>query len=96
MLIWLNNWLQKFKIFLKNIDTKFCATNKFSAYNIILEKRCLIGKSYTYTVKRINRLLRHYLVHFARKTYSWSKSLNMIDNSVILFLYRNSITSIEF
>ena len=80
---------------ISHIDAKFYATDKLSACNIIPEDKHLIGKSHTYTVERMNRLLRHYLARFARKTYCWSKSLNMIDNSVILFLYRNSITSIN-
>ena len=80
---------------ISHIDAKFYATDKFSAYNIIPEDKHLIGKSHTYTVEHMNRLLRHYLARFARKTYCWSKSLDMIDNSVILFLHRNSITSIH-
>ena len=79
---------------ISHIDAKFYATDKFSVYNIIPEDKHLIGKFHTYTVERMNRLLRHYLARCARKTYCWSKSLNMIDNSVILFLHRNSITSI--
>ena len=80
---------------ISHIDAKFYATDKFSVYNIIPEDKHLIGKSHTYTVERMNRLLRHYLARFARKTYFWPKSLNMIDNSVILFLPRNSVTYIR-
>ena len=80
---------------ISHIDARFYATDKFSAYNIIPKDKHLIGKSHTYTVERMNRILRHYLARFARKTYCWSKTLNMIDNSVILFLYRDSIISIH-
>ena len=36
------------------------------------------------------------ILRFSRKTYCWSKSLNMIDNFVILFLCCNSIYSTHF
>ncbi|MDR1240842.1 MAG: hypothetical protein LBK29_03120 [Oscillospiraceae bacterium] len=48
----------------------------------------IVGKSHTYTVERANRLLRHYLARFIRRTYCWSKSLEMIENSVLLFMHR--------
>ena len=76
---------KKFCEKISHIDVKFYATDKFSVYDIIPSNKHLIGKSNTYTVERMNRLLRHYLARFARKTYCWYKSLNMIDNYVILF-----------
>jgi len=36
-------------------------------------------------VERINRLLRYCLARFTHKTYCWSKSLNMIINSVFFY-----------
>ena len=78
------------------IGAKFYVTDKFSAYNTISKDKHLIRKSHTYTVERMNCTLRHYLARFARKTYCWSKTLNMIDNSVILFLYRDLISSLHF
>ena len=56
----------------------------------------LIGKAHTYNVERMNRLLRHYLARFTRKTYCQSKSISMIVDSVLLFLHRHSISSIRF
>ena len=64
------------------------------AYNLIDRKKGLIGKSHTYTVERMNSLLRHYLARFRRKTYCWSKSLSMINNSVLLFIHRKSLSPI--
>ena len=66
------------------IDTKFYAKDKFLAYDIISPDKHLIGKSHTFAVERMNRLLRHYL---ARKTYCWSRSLSMISFSVSLFAF---------
>ena len=47
---------------ISHIDTKFYATDKFPVYDIISPDKHLIGKSHTFTVERMNRLLRHYLV----------------------------------
>ncbi|MBO6126806.1 MAG: hypothetical protein J6P21_02245, partial [Clostridia bacterium] len=71
-----------------------------SVYDIIPSNKHLIGKSNTYTVERMNRLLRHYLARFARKTYCWSRSLSlslslslsMISFSVSLFAFFISLS----
>ena len=57
---------------ISHIDTKFYVTDKLPAYDIISPDKHLIGKSHTFTVERMNRLLSHYLARFARKTYCWS------------------------
>ena len=88
-----------FKKLLKNIShikAKKYASDYWKAYNLIDREKRLIGKSHTYNVERINRLLRHYLARFNRKTYCYSKSLSMIEDSVLLFSYRDSISSICF
>ncbi|MBO6127236.1 MAG: hypothetical protein J6P21_04540 [Clostridia bacterium] len=54
---------------MSRIDTKFYTTDKFSAYDIISNNKHLTGKSNICTIERMNRLLRHYLARFARKTY---------------------------
>ena len=77
------------------IEPKKYASDRYEAYNLIDRKKGLIGKSHTYTVERMNRLLRHYLARFRRKTYCWSKSLSMINDSVLLFIHRNSLSSIH-
>ncbi|MDR2073783.1 MAG: IS1 family transposase, partial [Oscillospiraceae bacterium] len=65
------------------------ATDGWKSYNLIDPMKRIIGKAHTYTVERMNRLLRHYLARFARKTYCWSRSLKMIENSVLLFMCRD-------
>ena len=72
---------------ISHINAQFYATDKFSVYDIIPSNKHLIGKSNTYTVERMNRLLRHYLARFARKTYCCSRSLFMISFSVSLFAF---------
>jgi len=70
---------------ISHIDARFYATDQYSVYDIIPRHKRLVGKAHTYTVERMNRLLRHYLARFARKTYCWSKSFNTIINSIFLF-----------
>ena len=65
------------------------------AYNLIVPTKHLVGKAHTYTVERMNRLLRHYLARFARKTYCYSKSLQMIKYSLLLFMHRDFIERIK-
>ena len=81
---------------ISHINANKYASDHWKAYSLIDPKKRLIGKSHTYNVERMNRLLRHYLARFNRKTFCYSKSLNMIFDSVLLFLYRDSISSIHF
>ena len=88
-----------FEKFFRNIDrlnVKTYATDAWKAYNLIDPKKHIVGKAHTYTVERTNRLLRHYLARFARKSYSVSKSLDMILYSLYLFCFRHFISSIFF
>ena len=81
---------------ISHIKVNKYASDYWKAYNLIDHKKRLIGKSHTYNVERMNRLLRHYLARFNRKTFCYSKSLDMISDSVLLFLHRDSISSIRF
>ena len=76
---------------ISHIDAQFYDTDKFSVYDIIPSNKHLIGKSNTYTVERMNRLIRHYLVRFARKTYCWSRSLSMISFTSISIYFGNTL-----
>ena len=78
-----------------HVDPKKYATCRYVSYNLIDSARRLIGKAYYFTVERMNRLLRHYLARFARKTYCQSSSPYMIENSVLLFMKRNLLSSIR-
>ena len=44
----------------------------------------------------MNRLLRYYLSKLRRKTYCWSKILSVINDFVLIFIHRNSISSIPY
>ena len=81
---------------ISHIEAKFYATDKFPAYDIIPPDKNLLEKSHTFTVERMNRLISYYLVSFVLKTYCWSKNLNIVENSFLLFLHRTFISSIYF
>lgn len=74
-----------------NIDAKVYASDGLEAYNLIHPQKHLVGKAHTYTVERTNRLLRHYLARFARKSYSVSQRLSMIVNSLYVWVFRDLI-----
>ncbi len=69
---------------------------RFERFYKAYPKKKSRGKAHTYTVERTNRLLRHYLARFAHKTYSISKSLDMIFYSLYLFSFRHLLPSISF
>ena len=89
-------YFEKLSHKISHIDAKFYASDYWHAYNLIDPAKHLVGKSHTYTVERMNRLIRHYLARFARKTYCYSKSLQMIKYSLLLFIHRHSIQYIQF
>ena len=77
------------------INAKFYASDHWHAYNLINLAKHLTGKAHTYTVERMNKLLRYYLERLARKTYCYSKSLQMIKYQLLLFIYRDFIECIK-
>ena len=82
---------QKLTDEISHIDAKLYASDYWHAYNLIDPTKHLLGKAHTYTVELINRLLRHYLARLARKTYCYSKSLQMIKFYLLLFMHRESV-----
>ena len=89
-------YFEKLSQKINHIETKKYASDYWKAYDLINPNNRLIGKAHTYNVERMNRLLRHYLARFTRKTYCWSKSLSMIEDSVLLFLHRHSLLTMRF
>ena len=76
---------------IRHIDAKFYASDHWHAYKLIDQAKHLTEKAHTYTVERMDRLLRDYLARLARKTYCYSKSLQMIKYSISLFMHRDFI-----
>ncbi len=87
---------KKFFQKISHLNVKTFATDAWKAYNLLTPEKHITGKCYTYTVERTNRLLRHYLARFSRKTYSISKSFDMILYSLYLFCFRYLLSSIYF
>ena len=76
---------------ISNINADFYASDGLDAYNLIAPKKHLFGKEHTYTVERCNRLIRHYLSGFARKSYSVSQKLYMVVYSLYVWVFRSLI-----
>ncbi|MBQ6854941.1 MAG: IS1 family transposase, partial [Alphaproteobacteria bacterium] len=81
---------------IEHIETEKYASDYWKPYEWLPENKHLWGKAHTYTVERTNRRIRHYLARLVRKTYCFSKSIHMLDDSILLFRYKNSINSIPF
>ncbi len=86
-----NKYFQKLSNKISHIDARFYASDHCYAYNLIDPAKHLTGKAHTYTIERMNRLMRYYLARFARKTYCYSKSLQMIKYSLLLFMHRDFV-----
>ena len=76
---------QKLTDKISHIDADFYASDHWHAHKLIDPSKHLTEKAHTYTIEHMNRLLRHYLARFARKTYCYSKKLQMIRYSLLLF-----------
>ena len=81
---------------IEHIETKYYSSDYWKAYGLLPENQHLWGKAHTYTVERTNRRLRHYLARLTRRTYCFSKSVEMLEASLTLFVYQNLLISILF
>jgi len=62
-------------------------TDYWGAYESVLyEEQHIKRKAETYTVERVNSLLRHYLARLRRRSQGYSKSVTMIAYSLSLLL----------
>ena len=68
-------------------------TDYWKSYaEMIPENKLKQSKKETYTVESYNGLLRHYLARFRRKTKCYTKSLEMLEISVSLFIAKRNNT----
>lgn len=71
-------------------ETRFYADH-YEVYGIIVPAKQLVqSKKETYTVEGQNSLIRHFLARFHRRTFCYSKSLEMLTYSLALFVYRRN------
>ena len=80
---------------IKNIDCKKYYSDYWRPYKAFLPKfKHIQSKAETYTVEGTNNLIRHYIARFKRKTHCYSKSVEMINNTLLLFSYRDLLMSL--
>ncbi|MFM7469463.1 MAG: IS1 family transposase [Vampirovibrionales bacterium] len=61
-------------------------TDYLPAYDaIVTGARHVVGKAYTWGVESLNSRIRHYLARFRRKTFCYSKSLEMVKATLTIF-----------
>lgn len=72
---------------IKNIPCRHYCTDAWEVYQkLIPAHKHTISKASTYTIESYNALFRHYLARFHRKTKCYSKSIKMIEASVLLLI----------
>ncbi|UTW62187.1 IS1 family transposase [bacterium SCSIO 12741] len=72
---------------LKTVRVQNYCSDGYIVYNVTLPKtNHLKGKQHTYTVEGMMSLLRHYLARFRRKTRCYSKSVEMMKYSLLVFM----------
>jgi IS1 family transposase len=81
---------------IEDINVKYYSSDYWKAYGLLSEDQHLWGKAHNYTVERTNRRLRHYLARLTRRTYCFSKSVEMLDASLTLFVYYKFLLYINF
>ncbi len=71
----------------KNIPCKQDCTDHWEVYkNLIPAEKHICSKAETYTIESYNGLFRHYLARFHRKTKCYSKSIRLVEISVLLLI----------
>jgi len=78
-----------------HIEPRFYATDDYGTYDIINPDNHIVSKAETYTVERTNRRLRHYLARFVRKSYCVSQSIEMVANSLYVWVFRHLIPKLS-
>jgi len=62
------------------------ATDSWKAYRLIDPKRRIQSKRETYTVEGVNSRFRHFFARFKRKTFCYTKSLEVLALSIPPFV----------
>jgi insertion element IS1 protein InsB len=69
-------------------------TDYWKSYTEFLpEEKHIQSKAETFTVEGKNNLLRHYIARFHRKTHCYSKSIEMVENTILLFINKEKVLS---
>ena len=78
--------LKKLLVQISHISCDYYATDKWKVYRELIPKNKLIqSKAETHIIESQNCRVRHYLARFKRKTLCYSKSVAMVNLTLLLF-----------
>ena len=76
-------------------NINYLCTDAYDAYSKYkISEQHIITKSETSLVESFNSLIRHYLAKFNRKTKRYSKSFDMISNSLLLLFNKKILATV--
>ena len=77
---------------LELFDMNYVCTDQYPAYRQIIPQEMHIAtKAETSAIEGLNSRIRHYLARFRRKTFCYSKSIDMVKATLTIFFTHNSI-----
>ena len=80
----------------KDLNPMTYASDAWKAYKkLINPEKHLLSKKETTHIESHNANVRHYLARFRRKTKCYSKSIEMVELSLYLLIYRSSILNLS-
>ncbi|MFC1659501.1 IS1 family transposase [Pseudomonadota bacterium] len=80
---------------LNKYDVRLFTADSWRVYRkLIPENKLVQSKKQTYTVESMNNKVRHYLARFRRRTCCYSKSVLMVEMSLLFFLQNDLLSSI--
>ncbi len=76
---------------IKGIGAKYYCTDHWEAYKCVLpEGKHIASKAETYTIEGLNSKVRHFMARFHRRTFCYSKSVDMISYSLNLLFHKRN------
>ncbi len=75
---------------LELFDIDYVCTDHYLAYNRVIPKEVHVQtKADTWSIEGLNSRIGHYLARFRRKTFCYSKSINMVKVTLTIFFTPN-------
>ena len=82
------------KLFERNQHKEY-RTDNYPVYKQIIPKeKHKIGKQFTQGIENLNGRIKHFLARFHRKTYCYSKSIDMMKASLRLLFHKDLLSII--
>jgi hypothetical protein len=77
---------------IKDVEVGCYATDYLPTYtHFIPQEKHVQSKAQTHIIEGENSRIRHYLARFHRKTFCYSKSLEMVNISMLLLTYKDVV-----